>query len=721
MPELHLSVSLRLIFFFLAAACSVAFSLYVYRFTIPPVSSPLRYGLVALRSSGLFVLFLLLGEPILSLIVRSVNPPVVAVLVDNSRSMAIRDRSGQREEMLRSILRSADWQRLGEKGRVVYLLFDERIRAVASNPADSLTLNGEMTDIAGAMKDAKRMEESANLQAVVLLSDGNSTIGANPLYEAEALGVPVFALGIGDTNEQKDILVRKVLTNEIAYIGTKVPVNVTVHSTGYAGAQIRVSLSDGNETIDEKSLILLGGTRDYVVPLTLMPKKEGIGKFVVSVSRLPDELTAQNNRMSFFTKILRSKLRVVLLAGAPSEDAAFIRRLLADDKNMDAAICIEKKDGQFYETPLTSRTVSEADCLLLIGFPTARSSSQALRLISNVLEAGKPLLLVLSRTSDFTKLQTLEPFLPFGVRNVSGNELQVFASIPSDQSINPILRVGEREKTDEVWSQLPPIFQLQGSFRPKPESEILATARLQAIPLDNPLIVSRNIGGKKALAVLGYGLWRWQMMSDAGSIVSRVPASFLSNAIRWLTTREDMRKVRVGPSKEYFTSQEPIEFVAQIYDENYEPIDNARVEVRAERRGEASLITLDALGNGQYQGTVDRLPEGEYAYEGKAMLDGKELGSDKGTFSVGGLQAEYLETRMNRQLLEQIAEHTSGRYYSPDNFGTLTKDINSLPNFKSKELTAATEYELWNSRWMLALALSLFAVEWFVRKRIGML
>ncbi len=104
MPEFHLSFSLRLIFFFLAAAGSIAFSFFVYRITVPSISSSLRYGLVALRSSALFLLFLFFGEPVLSLIVRSVYPPVVAVLVDNSGSMTIKDRSGRRQETLHSIL-----------------------------------------------------------------------------------------------------------------------------------------------------------------------------------------------------------------------------------------------------------------------------------------------------------------------------------------------------------------------------------------------------------------------------------------------------------------------------------------------------------------------------------------------------------------------------------------------------------------------------------------
>ena len=47
---------------------------------------------------------------------------------------------------------------------------------------------------------------ASNLQAVVLITDGNSTTGMNPLYEAQELAVPVFTVGVGDTTDQKDLL-----------------------------------------------------------------------------------------------------------------------------------------------------------------------------------------------------------------------------------------------------------------------------------------------------------------------------------------------------------------------------------------------------------------------------------------------------------------------------------------------------------------------------------
>jgi hypothetical protein len=718
MPELQLSFSFRVIFLLLAALCSIGIAMIVYRVTVPPVSSIKRIVLISLRSLGLFFLFLLIGEPLLSLITHTVDQPIIAVFVDNSQSMAIKDKAGRRDETLKSILRSSIWQQIGKDGKVDYSLFDGKVRNLSTIAEDSLTLNGEATDIAEALKSIKRTSASSNLQAVVLITDGNSTVGMNPLYEAEELGVPVFTIGVGDTSEQKDILIRKVLTNEITYVGTKVPVNVMVHSAGFGGERIQVSLREGATIIDEKSLVLEPGTRDYLVPLSFIPEKEGMQKFEAEISQLPGELALQNNRMSFFTKVLKSKLHVTLIAGSPSQDVACIQNMFTNDKNIEVKTFIERENGRFYEGELTAQGLAEADCLVLVGFPTSRSNSQSSQA---VLDAEKPLLTVLSRTMNFDKLRTLDPVLPFSAGSVDGNELQVFANVPESQQNNPILKIGNAANSLEVWSKLPPVFQLKGIFRAKVESEILATVRFQSTQLNDPFIVARNVNKKKSVSVLGYGLWRWNMLSSSGSGTEIVLESFLGNAIRWLTTQEDAQRIVVQPSKHIFTTQDAVEFTAQVYDDSFQPLDDAQIEVRVQHGNDISPLVLNPLGSGQYQGVYDRLSEGEYKFVATVKVNGTLIGEDRGTFSIGGFHAEYLETRMNKPLLQQIAAQTGGRYYESSEFSLLLHDVTSLPNFKLRDVSKSAEIEIWNSHWMLALVIFVFALEWFLRKRNGML
>jgi hypothetical protein len=211
------------------------------------------------------------------------------------------------------------------------------------------------------------------------------------------------------------------------------------------------------------------------------------------------------------------------------------------------------------------------------------------------------------------------------------------------------------------------------------------------------------------------------MYGDPESGTENLLDEFLSNTVRWLTTREDDRRFRAQPVKAMFSGQDPIEFTGQLYDENYKPLDDATVQITITHGNQTNDIVLNSLGNGQYDGSLDRLAEGDYSFAARAQQDGKTIGEDKGTFSVGGLNLEFLDTRMNKLLLQQVAARTGGKYYDTDALATLPKDISSLPNFKPRELTQTREFELWNLKWILSLIVLFLALEWFLRKRSGMI
>jgi hypothetical protein len=194
-----------------------------------------------------------------------------------------------------------------------------------------------------------------------------------------------------------------------------------------------------------------------------------------------------------------------------------------------------------------------------------------------------------------------------------------------------------------------------------------------------------------------------------------------SNTVRWLVTRDDEKPVQVRPTKEIFAGSDPVEFTGQVYDENYRPINDAEVSLSASQKGQTSQLTLSPLGNGRFEGAFDPLPEGDYTYTAKVVAGGRQLAEEKGSFSVGGLNVEFQETRANRSLLEQIASRTGGRSYEAGSIERLPQDIAAVPNFRPRDVSVAQQFELWNKTWMLASLVALFAVEWFLRKRHGML
>lgn len=719
--SVSISLGGNVVLFLLSALLLAGAAALFYRYTLPPLPPRRRLLLSILRALALALLLLILFEPILRLLKQEQQQPVIAVLADNSQSMTIKDAGGDRAAELRALVGSKQFSSFPFGAVVKYFPFSSKLEPEMNMSRDTLPLKGEVTNLSEIFAGLKTELKKENIQAAVLMTDGNYTTGKNPLYDAEALGIPLYTVGIGDTTDQKDILVEKIVTNTIAYTETQVPVDVSIKSSGFNGEKAEVVVSDGSTVIDRAMLTMLAGVQHYSVKMHVEPKEEGTKKYTVSVSKLPGELTDRNNTRSVFIKVLKSKLNVLIIAGAPNPDVSAVRQTLIEDQHLTVRALVQKNINQFYEGTFSKTTLDSADCIILIGFPSSTTSNNVIEELRDVVSQKlKPVLFINGRTTDYTKLQLLEPLLPFSISAPGTGEVFVVCSIPEKEKQHPLITL-EGNMTADAWQQLPPIYRSQTSLKAKPGSEALAFAVLQNIVLNEPLVVMRNINRQKSFAITGEGVWRWRLLAQGSAQTEHFLPLLISNAVRWLTTKEDDKRVRVVPVKETFTTAEPVEFTGQVYDDELRPVDNAQVIVKLQHGKEQTEIALNAVGNGMYEGSLDAPGEGEYTFTGNASRDGRSFGEDKGKFTVGQMNVEFLETKMNKQLLEQIAYRTGAKYYDARDAENLGRDLAADVHFTPKELTQASEIELWNWKYLAAMVILLFAVEWFMRKRSGML
>lgn len=423
----HFSWNPFLLLGVIVIAAVIAF--FSYRRPLPPIGTTLRTVLTVLRALGLGCLLLAIAEPVASFISTTQQPPVVAILLDQSQSMTITDKTGKRDEQIRKLLHDPPF-RITSRGEVKYFGFSNLMHPINSFQLDSLQFNGSETDIASALHEIHRLRDDDNIQAVILVSDGDVTSGQNPVYDAEELALPITTIGVGDSSEQKDVLISDVFANHLGYVESAIPVDVTVKSVGCEGTHVDVTLTEGSTVIQKKPLTLGPGASSIATQFNVTPKEEGIHKYTVRVSMIPGELTEKNNSRSFFIKVLKSKISVVLIAGAPSPDVAFVRRILALDKNITVKTFIQKSSSEFYEGGLARNDLDNAECLVLIGYPTGDASPDVIQMIKNEIEQQKkPLLFIASRTIDYTKLRLLEPLLPFSTSSAPRGEREVILAL----------------------------------------------------------------------------------------------------------------------------------------------------------------------------------------------------------------------------------------------------------------------------------------------------
>jgi hypothetical protein len=716
--SVSLSLSESVILLLLLLLVAVLFSIWTYRSTVPEISKRRRALLVVLRSLALAVLLFILFEPVLNLRGSETLPPRIAVLIDDSRSMTVEDDGRSRADALRDFVQSPVYRGIADGGEKAEYLFAGKLYPMQRITADSLRFDGAETDIAGALQRVFRDNERRNLAAVVLVTDGVHTTGRNPLYVAESMGRPVHVVAVGDSAEKKDLILGRVLTNTIAYVESTIPIDVTVRSAGFDGGATRVAMIEGGRTLASEQVALRPGVNEYPVSFSYTPAKEGVSKLTFSIDPLPGELTTKNNSATVYIKVLKTRMQVVALAAAPSPDVSLVQRELSKDHNVELTMFVQRTPGVWYERRPTQQDLDAADCLILIGLPTGVDDASVLRMAADAaMKRDIPLMHIPARTTDFAVLrQTLDALLPYDIVQVRKEEAEVFFEKGSGAANNPIMTTGI---PTEAWKRLPPLFKTETAFKPRGGAEVLGTLSLNNISFNEPLLLQRRLSRGKIIAWTAYGLWRWQLAHDV--LDGRIPELLFSNSIRWLTTRDDDKRVRIRPAKEFFDSGEDVEFLAQVYNESYEPLDNASVMVTVRMDAEERELALTPLGSGRYAGMMDLGREGDYEYAGVARFGGEEVGRDNGRFSIGELNIEFQDTRMNNVLLRQIAAAGGGSYHHIENVSGLSEALRSHELFAPVQQAVLRDIQLWNLVWLLSVAVLLFALEWYIRKQSGMI
>jgi len=633
--------------------------------------------------------------------------------------MQITENGKTRGELLRELLASPDLAALQNRVHLQSFLFSSQTIPFQPGTSDSILFRGAATDISSALQTLTDQRDQSHLKGVLLFSDGKHNFGEDPLRIARRLSFPIFSITIGESQSRPDVILTQFLTNDITYVGNEVPVEVTLRGPGFGGRQISVRLLREGEVLDQDVLTLPPEGLDSSLELHFTPQESGFQKITIEVTRLAGETTHINNTGEFYLRVLKSKLKLLFLAGAPSPDLAVIKRLLLADENINLVLRTQKDGTRFYEGRFPSLAETKTvDMLILMDMPGHDLAPSIWgRIVEMIQQEHKPFLIIMGKRVENQKLRTVENFLPFRIpQKVSENV--VIPRITSEGTDHPVMRVHENwETSSEIWRQLPPLFSTWKIYRMKPGCQILMDGvyergSISALQGNHPLILARHVGEEKSLAILGQGLSRWDLLMWGTGGSNEVLKGFMGNSVRWLVTREEEKPVRISTNKTTYQSGEEILFTAQVYDETYQAKSKALVTAVI---GSSRLQLMD-VGAGRYKNSYRLFESGTYRVVVEAAFQGHHLGKDTVEFSVSSFNPEFMDTRADPELMKNLALTTQGRFGNSDSLSTMISalDVSPQPVYSIKEV------ELYNYPLTLMLIVLLLTLEWIVRKRKGM-
>ncbi|MBZ5606518.1 MAG: VWA domain-containing protein, partial [Acidobacteriia bacterium] len=310
-----------------------------------------RSAMVWLLQTALAALLLLmLWHPALSVATLRPQQNIVAVVVDDSSSMAIDDAgSGSRRGAALKVLNSGLLNDLQKRFQVrLYKLSDqlERIPKL-----DQLNSSGQATHIGESLKQVLQDASSLPIGAVVLLSDGADNSGGidlETISEIRRQRIPIHTVGFGREKMSHDIEITDVQVPQRALPDSRLSALVSFHQNGYANQTAKITLKDGQKMLASKQVQLKADGTEQSEPVLFSAGAAGVKTLDVAIDLMPSEENAKNNHVTRLVNVDQRKPRILYMEGEPRWEFKFLRRAVEDDRNINLVSILRTTQNKIY-------------------------------------------------------------------------------------------------------------------------------------------------------------------------------------------------------------------------------------------------------------------------------------------------------------------------------------------------------------------------------------
>jgi uncharacterized membrane protein len=668
---------------------------------------------------------------------------VVAVMLDDSRSMQIPDQNSQaRAQFLRA--------QFGPDGALLKSLTDRflvrvfRFSSTAGRlgKVEEMRFDGTQTKLGPALTGVREELAGLPVAGIVLASDGADTTDtsiADALLGLKAEKLPVFTVGVGSERLPRDIQIDRVSTPRTVLKNASLLLDVIVRQTGYAGRTVTVDVEDEGRIVGSEKVELPADGSPATVRIRAKASEPGPRLFKFRVAPQDDEVVTQNNVRESIINVRDETERILYFEGEPRWEFKYLNRAVTDDKNLLSVSLQRTADNKYM------RLRGEED-EIVGGFPKTREELFKYRgLIIGSVEAGLFTGDQLQMIADFVDRRGGGLLMLGGPRSLGEGgyggtpvadalpliiDPRTRASEPAPLArlkVSPT-RPGQTHAATQLapteaasiarWGELPIVTSVNAPLQAKPGATVLLTGTDESGRPRNNVLASQPYGRGKAIALTIQDTWNWQMDVSI-SVEDQTHENFWRQMMRWLVDGVPS-VVDIRTSTDRVDPGEPVTIDATVVDSQFVELNDATVIAQVARPdGTAETVPLQWTGerDGHYRGTFVSTKAGAYEVAVDASrAGGQAVGSNTAYVRAVPSEAEYFDPTMHAQPLRRIAEETGGRFYTADAAQGLAEDV----RYAGRGVTAVEERELWNMPIVLIMLIGLVCAEWGYRRVVGL-
>jgi uncharacterized membrane protein len=692
-------------------------------------------ALTALRTVTLSVLIVCLLRPVAPA-ESPAREGTVAVVIDGSRSMALRDTAGEtrvaaaatltRQRLLPALSRSFKVQ-----------VFAARDGIELTRP-ERLIASGSQTDLQRALRAVEERFRGRGLAGIVLLSDGADTVFRDEPADRRLTRVVTVGIGAPVTFDRE---VRSVTAAPSVLDGSLVDLAVTTVLRGERGA-VRLRLLQNGRVVEVRDLTAANGAPTRQV-FTVAPDRGTASIYRVEIDADARELTVDNNRMDVLVPPHGRRRRVLMLEGAPGFEHTFMKRAWQQDTSLEIDSVVRKgADDQGRDTYYVQAAASRSGALSA-GFPDTKEAlfaydtivlaNRDLESLSRpqlewvaefVAERGGGLLAFGARTLSGAGLDgsSLQRVLPVSLDERQGSVSRAtlaadparLKASPTPEGLrHPLMRLSTKDDDRAGrWHALPTLAGAANVGAPRPGASVLAVT---AAPTGTtvPLVSVQRFGRGRSMIFAGEASWRWKMLMPARD---RSFDTFWRQAVRWLAIQSPdpvmLRAPSVGPVGTALTVE------TAVRDRSFRPVGEPQIHLTVlQPDGEEAQLPAAPVPNrpGHYRATLATRQHGIHRVRVTASKSGQDLGEAEQLMLAGGIDPELIDPGLNETVLRRIADESGGRYVAP-------RDVEAIVPWLLQTLPPPQREmrDLWHNAWTFGALIALLSMEWALRRRWGL-
>lgn len=638
--------------------------------------------LAFLRFISVFSLLLLLINPIISRKSIETNKIPLAIVADNSRSISELKANDLEKELVEKLTSNSA---LKEKFEIHNYTFDEEF--YSGKPLD---FKGNQSNIDNVATNLKQLNKNT-FYPIVLLSDGNQTIGNDYVYSFQE-SANVFPVVLGDTTTTFDLKINQLNANKYAFLKNKFPVEVFLQYNGNKTISTNFSIEKNGKKISSQTVNFDKKNKVQSLQILLEADRVGLQKYKAVISSSAKEKNTYNNVKNFAVEVIDQRKEIAIISDISHPDLGALKRAI-------------ESNAQRKVTLLKANSISDLKKynLLVLYQPTSS--------FRKVFEANKNLrintFIVTGMTTDFNLLNQMQSDLEFRLTNKKEDFTSSFVT-----GFNLFAQ------NDIQFEQLPPLENPFGKITEKGSLNTLLTARVNGIEVGNPILTFSEKGNNRSAYLLGENSWKWRMESHVMNQSYEKYDQFIDKIIQYLSTNSAKKSLLVE-HESFYNSGETIEIFAQYFNKSYELEENANLSINLTNKSTKSTKNYNfSKANNGYQAIFDGLEPGNYSFQVKETSSNA---SYNGSFEVLDFDVEKQFVNPDVAKLQQLANQNKGEVIHPNQIDKLIQKLLEKDTYLPVEKSLIKNSPLidWITL-LIILAVSL-ASEWFIRKYNGLL